>query len=368
MTNSKEHTTNDLVKVNADRKIKIPTIRGTSRTGLSKTSGLSECLLHIDVENRKRLWEKQRKILRDLTDSDPDDHTTNGYSIFTEKNAILSFIDRLYSINRDDYKLAIHLLPLDNYTFNEHTSEFILEYNRTNMFNMHTLMLFNKTLMDYEKILFVFYQLLHVIREANRIGINTGALAIGNLYLDDNYFLKVQLDFNSLIKLYESVDLPLKGHQKTIKIDRSFPIDIEQVYDSYRHLNLKDLSRATVDWCLGKIANFDYLLILNCISGREMNKPLNHPIFPWIYDFKTSLRDLNRTKFRLNKGDQHLDHVYQASGCTYHITEFQSDITYFVYKSRCTDKTVLCKHVRSKWVPYEYPASMERLYEWTPVG
>lgn len=85
------------------------------------------------------------------------------------------------------------------------------------------------------------------------------------------------------------------------------------------------------------------------------------------------------SKFRLNKGDAHLDLIYQSSmfmpttAATasspprpYHLTEFLSEITYFVYKSRVTDKETLCKHVRRTWVPNEYPVSMSRMYAWTP--
>jgi len=87
-------------------------------------------------------------------------------------------------------------------------------------------------------------------------------------------------------------------------------------------------------------------------------------------------RDLTKTKYRLNKGDEQLQLTYDMAQTDsvsndptqtpFHLSDFLSDITYYVYKARRTDKSVLCRLVRHRWVPAHYPSSLERLYHWTP--
>ncbi|KAG7171126.1 WD repeat-containing protein 81-like, partial [Homarus americanus] len=65
-----------------------------------------------------------------------------------------------------------------------------------------------------------------------------------------------------------------------------------------------------------QITTLDYLLCLNFFAGRKFNSPRHHPTVPWVTDFSsrnTGWRDLTKTKFRLNKGDQQLDHTYQMA-------------------------------------------------------
>ena len=87
---------------------------------------------------------------------------------------------------------------------------------------------------------------------------------------------------------------------------------------------------------------------------------------PWVTDFSDKhrgWRDLTRSKFRLNKGDQQLDLTYESGkvdNSQHHVSDVLSEITYYTYKSRVTHKSILCKHVRQSWVPEEYPSSIQR--------
>nr|CAD7424106.1 unnamed protein product [Timema monikensis] len=129
-------------------------------------------------------------------------------------------------------------------------------------------------------------------------------------------------------------------------------------------------------WLRGQLSNFDYLMALNRWAGRRYGDPTCHYVVPWVTDFThrngANWRDLSRSKFRLNKGDRQLDLTYDTSGTLnitqvpHHVSDVLSEITYCVYLARRTPRSVLCRYVRSKWVPAEYPSSIQRLQEWTP--
>jgi WD repeat-containing protein 81 len=291
--------------------------------------------------------------------------------------------------------LQFHLLPLKH--FNWDNERVTLTYdNESRTKNLHDILLYSPRAIDnYEKILFILYQLLKLVRYLNSLNLNIGELRLSDIYINENFWIRLKLPVESILNLYKTTKSSVlkssvvrsndEQHRQTeessspssdlsvLSCPKEMRHSLVNTYSSYRHLNHTDLANVTKQWCNNRMSNFDYLLILNCIAGRKLDCPYNHPIFPWISDFQslnTNLRDLSVSKFRLNKGDAHLDLIFQASvnsaSGPYHLTEYLSEITYFVYKSRVTDKETLCKHVRRTWVPNEYPNSMNRLFAWTP--
>uniref|UniRef100_H2YJ53 BEACH domain-containing protein n=1 Tax=Ciona savignyi TaxID=51511 RepID=H2YJ53_CIOSA len=128
-------------------------------------------------------------------------------------------------------------------------------------------------------------------------------------------------------------------------------------------------------WVCGKMSNFDYLMYLNKLAGRRSKDPHHHPILPWVSDLSSShggWRDLTKSKYRLNKGDDQLYLQYamaaENSGAQvpHHVPDMLSDITYYVYMARRMSREVLQKHVRSYWEPNEYPSTVQRIQEWSP--
>lgn len=144
---------------------------------------------------------------------------------------------------------------------------------------------------------------------------------------------------------------------------------------------LMPLNEAVKKWQHGELDNFTYLMLLNHYAGRRVGDPNNHPIFPWVTDFThptRNFRDFTKSKHRLNKGDDQLNFTYysamedsrravdQDTPIPHHVGDISTDVTYYVYMARRTPRDVLCSHVRPRWVPEEYPASIEKMYIWTP--
>ena len=132
----------------------------------------------------------------------------------------------------------------------------------------------------------------------------------------------------------------------------------------------KPLTRETPTrrWVDGSLSTFEYLLLLNRASGRSTALTNDHYVFPWVSDFTVKhggWRDLSKSKFRLAKGDEMLDRTYAAS--KHHVTEpGLSDLALCIYLARRAPVAVLQRVVRATFVPEHYPATMERLYAWSP--
>jgi hypothetical protein len=150
----------------------------------------------------------------------------------------------------------------------------------------------------------------------------------------------------------------------------------------------------TLRWVKGQISNFQYLMEINAAAGRSMIDATFHPVIPWVsgpptlperLDADLTLsphmirsqvsdlteqwggwRDLTKSKFRLNKGDQQLDVAYAHSTPQHHITESLSEITFYIYMARRTPLPILQSVVRANFIPQHYPSNMARMYEWTP--
>lgn len=269
---------------------------------------------------------------------------------------------------------------------------------------------------SHAKVLFVVYQILQTLCRLHERGLRAGDISLRNLRVDSKLWVYLSTPrFNQITKESEEIEnvsrLGREDSQNTSEDSKGFEgkrvphgeskispwhtssvlskaasslVDArvflnQNVYATYKEADLPSL---VDDWVHRRISNFRYLMILNYLAGRRMNDPNNHPVLPWVMDFSHpdgGYRDLSMSKYRINKGDRQLDIMYESmpllgsslveptlTQTPHHISDVLSDITYYVYKARITPRNILCAHVRTKWVPNEYPSTMQRLQDWTP--
>nr|CAD7259629.1 unnamed protein product [Timema shepardi] len=270
---------------------------------------------------------------------------------------------------------------------------------------------------SYMKPLFVIYQLIQAMRTMHDRGMVLGDITLGDILITDNLWIQIvphlednvhdepRTESQNISATLTEPETPThlsgdaqevtylsgsegcsprgKLHQGVYNRDRTQgrrPADHESRDRKSSRCDSDvvscELKLLCELWLRGQLSNFDYLMALNRWAGRRYSDPTCHYVVPWVTDFThrngANWRDLSRSKFRLNKGDRQLDLTYDTTGTLnitqvpHHVSDVLSEITYCVYLARRTPRSVLCRYVRSKWVPAEYPSSIQRLQEWTP--
>lgn len=108
-------------------------------------------------------------------------------------------------------------------------------------------------------------------------------------------------DVGSLIVATRNESIVPKGHR-----DKGGIISFVD-----RRVSLELAETARESWRRRDITNFEYLMILNTLSGRSYNDLTQYPVFPWILaDYTSEVLDFNKSStFRdLSKPVGALDH------------------------------------------------------------
>ena len=221
-------------------------------------------------------------------------------------------------------------------------------------------------LLSATRLHFIVYQLLELFQRFHSLGLTVGPVSLHQVLLQPSLLLQLQPCLSSLLP---TPSAPQEDPaEQTCQVEAAALSSRLQLvlHHQGEEMLSTSLPRATSLWSSGHLSNLDYILFLNYLTGRRFGQPNHHPVVPWVTDFSSpsSLRDLNRSKFRLTKGDEALDRTYESG--QHHVTDVLSEITYYTYLSRVTKREVLQRTVRSSWVPHEYPASLARLYTWSP--
>lgn len=196
----------------------------------------------------------------------------------------------------------VNLYPISSLI--ETSSHFVIVYDTFLENTLNDCVTYSPAVLDqsHSKPLFLVYQLLQLMKTIHDRGLLLGNIGLDDIFVTDNLWLQVmpRLNFNVLQSIETTIDLPNSAPRKT-----NAPM-----YDQLSY-SLKDYCEM---WCSGQLSNFDYLTILNNLSGRRIGDPSFHQIMPWVTDFVSrngmNWRDLTKSKYRLNKGDVQLDLMF----------------------------------------------------------
>lgn len=200
---------------------------------------------------------------------------------------------------------------------------------------------------SYTKPLFIIYQLLQLMRAMHDRGLALGDVTLRDIYITENLWIQVMPHL--LDNVHQLVTASTTSSVSTLPVNRqtSLPsnnyIPVNQdilienqeaqglVRNSLRNMSQcigeshfdKAVSVRSVAlnqllelWVRGKVSNFDYIMALNYLAGRQYGNPNHHHVMPWVMDFSVPFggwRDLSKSKFRLNKGDRQLDLTYDVA-------------------------------------------------------
>lgn len=348
----------------------------------------AQLLQYISQTNYKNLWKEAYKKYSFLSDTNKGTQVT-----LVEYNDILrETVTRIYGcsiVNTTDPELNVEASKYFNVNCNvlpavcavETLNAIFLLHSPYYEHNLNECVTFSPALLErcYTKPLFIIYQLLNLLKSLHDRSLTLGDITLEDMYLTEDMWVQVfpQIGSNIYIQEFPQVESKNSIIQDCRKVGHSFNVNMRCEYCGFRtydkvQVTNENLEKLTPLWINGQISNFTYISALNKFSGRKLGDPNCHYVFPWVTDFAwrcgKNWRDLKKSKYRLNKGDRQLDLTYDnsQSQIPHHVSDVLSPITYYVYMARRTYKSVLCKNVRTVWVPAEYPSSIQRMQEWTP--
>ncbi|XP_075531916.1 WD repeat domain 81 isoform X4 [Dermacentor variabilis] len=368
----------------------------------SHDMGYLELIRYVSETNYRNIW-KEANSSSSKTADKQDENFVKLKPFKDYNSAVREIISRLYACpiicvgaeghdenpeaGGEQAPLHPHLVPV--YCALETSSEFLLFLE----FREHTVEhcgMFSSSALVGSRLLFVVYQLLRVLRYLHDLGLPLGPLTLADLSLDHRFWLQatppwwLALQADSWVESSLTGQLPIIRSSSSRRVSRITPS--ASIQEEEKVEPLPPLNELVDTWVKGKLSNFDYLMALNQLCGRTGANPQHHPVLPWVRDLSQpegGWRDLSKSKLRLTRGDDHLDATYGSAmqsqsaqpqaylpidrvvQVPHHLSELLADITYYVYFARRLPRSILCKHVRHKWVPAEYPASIQRLQAWT---
>ncbi|XP_015184852.1 PREDICTED: WD repeat-containing protein 81 isoform X2 [Polistes dominula] len=377
--------------------IPLPRGRRTINTKTQTELTFSQLLHYLSETNYRNLWkESYKKYYNPWSTIEQKEQSIVTFNT-TDVTIMQEVIARVYGCSLIHVQDKIVYSVSSGLTTESHcnllpalfavetVNAFIIFYEQTAKYSLRECVMYSPAALStsHGKPLFLIYQLLRLSRDLHDLGLVLGEVTLSDILLMENFTIQV------IPKLSDNIYLKPKADCINFTTTTTTETNKEKnhnLYSKKRDLNLykniqygspefginESIEKLCEMWVYNNISNFDYLTALNNLAGRKYGDPSCHHVMPWVTDFTSrcggNWRDLTKSKFRLNKGDRQLDLTFdsQSTEVGHHVSDVLSEITYYVYLSRRYDKSVLCKHVRPLWVPGEYPASIQRLHDWSP--
>uniref|UniRef100_A0A2S2QUA6 Putative inactive serine/threonine-protein kinase lvsG n=1 Tax=Sipha flava TaxID=143950 RepID=A0A2S2QUA6_9HEMI len=344
----------------------IPLARRHETVNFDKNLSYSQQLQYVTVTNRKNLWKEAYKKYDGFFCREKS--MTSNICLSPHDTIIRDILSRFYNcpivhsqecsrkISLTENESHSNILPA-NLVF-ETNKYFYLLQETNNVHSFQDCVNYSPTLLksSHARPLFVLYQLLNAMQYTHDQGLVLGDITLSDIIVSPELWIRILPRITDNISDADEFD---NSYDETVKSS-----------------NAEHLAEICEQWVRGNMSNFDYITFLNKLAGRKYGDPKCHHVFPWVTDFSSraglNYRDLTKSKYRLNKGDRQLDLTYdiedeKTSALTpHHVPDILSEITYYVYRSRITPRSVLCRYIRTKFVPEEYPSSIQRMQEWSP--
>lgn len=197
-------------------------------------------------------------------------------------------------------------------------------------YSLHDAITFSPSFLGSDSVLkklFVVFQMLKGAKEIHDLGLCVGEISLRDVMVNDRFYVAIrpnvldnlvdvkvseqdilshdEASLSRVTGMSDKVAEMLKSFKRATKLETNEEDQIRQSFDLF-------LGEIVTLWCQGKVNNYDYILLLNYLSGRSFSNPYHYPVMPWVRDFSSDIsgwRDMSKSKFRLNKGDTQLDLV-----------------------------------------------------------
>ncbi|RXG59054.1 WD repeat-containing protein 81 [Armadillidium vulgare] len=293
-----------------------------------------QILNHVSETNTKLLWEdsylrfENHAVIKQWKEGQKS-------CLKSQKSVIKNALRRLYNsdVVQDDENIF-----KDGINLNIHPALFIVEADRyffvfmkPTSYSIWDCVNFSPAKLKENEFgaLFVLHQLLEGVQNIHDSGLFLGNITLHHLRFGSDFLLTIIPEVSGSIL---SPDL-LRAKKDTQKPCEENVQDIpptlstKQNEESYLKYLSSDQAKTAIH-NINRNQRFENSLLTSLkdgyFAGHSFESPVYYPILPWVIDFTSpscGWRDFTKTKYRLNKGDQQLNHTYELTENDPHVDQ-----------------------------------------------